>query len=163
MEWVLLTNGIVWQAHRIRFEQPIDHDMVFSFDLLDSGSKPAEIFEKLYLISKDAGNDTQIDLYWKHKEATSRYVVAQLLLQQPALAMLRRQLRGLFPGLKVSENEIERLLRAEVLKRDALEGDRAITAEKTVKRAERRRRRSKEESETAPQDTAPKAPPPGPK
>ena len=145
VEWVLLTNGIVWQAHRIRFEQPIDHDMVFTVDLLDGETKPAEMVEKLYLISKDAGNASQIDLYWKHKEATSRYVVAQLLLEQPSLSMLRRQLRTLFPGLKVSEAEIERLLRSEVLKRDALEGDKAVSAEKMVKRAERRRARAKSE------------------
>ena len=148
VEWVLLTNGIVWQAHRIRFEQPIDHDMVFSVDLLDSTAKPAELVEKLYLISKDAGSASQIDLYWKHKEATSRYVVSQLLLQQPSLSLLRRQLRALFPGLKVSEAEIERLLRAEVVKRDALEGDKALSAEKIVKRAERRRARAKTERST---------------
>jgi hypothetical protein len=143
VEWVLLTNGAVWQAHRIRFEQPIDHDLVFEVNLTDGAEKPSEIVEKLYLISKDAGSASQIDLYWKHKEATSRYVVAQLLLAEPSLAMLRRQLRTLFPGLKVTEAEIERLLRAEVLKRDALEGDKAVAAEKTVRRAARRRARAR--------------------
>jgi predicted type IV restriction endonuclease len=144
IEWILLTNGAVWQAHRIRFEQPIDHDLVFEIDLLDGQSKPAELVEKLYLVSKDAGNVSQIDLYWKYKEATSRYVVAQLLLEASSLGMLRRQLRALFPGLKISEEEIEELLRSEVLKRDALEGDKALAAEKIVKRAERRRRRAKD-------------------
>jgi predicted type IV restriction endonuclease len=150
VEWVLLTNGAVWQAHRIRFEQPIDHDMVFSVDLLGSETKPSEIVEKLYLVSKDAGNASQIDLYWKHKEATSRYVVAQLLMESPALAMLRRQLRALFPGLKVSEDEIEELLRNEVVKRDAFEGDRAVAAEKMVQKAERRRRRAAGTSDDSP-------------
>lgn len=147
IEWVLLTNGVIWQAHRIRFEQPIDHDMVFMVDLLDDAVKPAELIEKLYLVSKEAGNSSQIDLYWKYKEATSRYVVAQLLLNQRSLAMVRRQLRVLFPGLKVTEDDIERLLRTEVIKRDALEGDRAIGAEKTVKNAARRRARAKAETE----------------
>jgi hypothetical protein len=146
VEWIILTNGIVWQAHRIRFEQPIDHDMVFMVDLLETNAKPAEIVEKLYLISKDAGSSSQIDLYWRHKEATSRYVVAQLLLTEPLLGIVRRQLRSLFPGLKVSTNEIGQLVRLEVLKRDVLEGDRAIAAERTVKKAQRRRRRAQEEA-----------------
>src|SRR5687768_16462172 len=30
IEWVLLTNGVVWQAHRVRFEQPIANDLVFT-------------------------------------------------------------------------------------------------------------------------------------
>lgn len=146
IEWVLLTNGIVWQAHRIRFEQPIDHDMVFTVDLLDESLKASQLIEKMYLVSKEAGSSSQIDLYWKYKEATSRFVVAQLLLQTPVLGMIRRQLRALFPGLKVSESDIESLLRSEVIKRDALEGDRAIGAEKTVKKAERRRQRARNES-----------------
>ncbi|HYN82233.1 MAG TPA: hypothetical protein VES88_12075 [Gemmatimonadaceae bacterium] len=79
VEWVILTNGAAWQAHRIRFEQPIDHDLVFHVDLLDPSFKSGEILKKLYLISKEAGNASQIDLYWKHKEATSRYVVESFL------------------------------------------------------------------------------------
>jgi predicted type IV restriction endonuclease len=148
VEWIILTNGAQWQAHRIRFEQPIDHDLVFTVDLL-SETKPSELIEKLYLISKDAGNDSQIDLYWKHKEATSRYVVAQLLLQSSTVGLIRRQLRALFPGLKVTEEEIGRLLAADVLKREVLEGDKATAAEKIVKRAERRRRRAKDDSPSA--------------
>lgn len=159
IEWVLLTNGTVWQAHRIRFDKPIDHDMVFMVDLLDESAKPAELIEKMYLVSKEAGNSTQIDLYWKHKEATSRYVIAQLLLQSPCLGTVRRQLRTLFPGLKVSEADVEKLLRAEVIKRDALEGDRATAAEKTVKLAERRRQRAKADAENGAEEAPPKTPP----
>lgn len=149
VEWVMLTNGAVWQAHRIRFEQPIDHDLVFTIDLLDPAAKPGELIEKLYLVSRDAGSSSQIDLYWRHKEATSRFIVAQLLLQSPTLAILRRQLRSLYPGLKVSEDEISRLLRAEVIKRDALEGDRAAVAEKAVRRAARKRARQVNDSSSS--------------
>jgi hypothetical protein len=28
IEWILLANGHLWQAQRIRFEQPIEHDLV---------------------------------------------------------------------------------------------------------------------------------------
>ena len=47
IEWVLLTNGVRWQAHRIRFEQPIAHELVFELDLLDPSSKPMQLLEKL--------------------------------------------------------------------------------------------------------------------
>lgn len=140
IEWVMLTNGMIWQAHRIRFEQPIHHDLVFEVDVL--ASKPADTIEKLYLVSKEAENCSEIDLFWKHKEATSRYVVAQLLLDEGSVRTVRRQLRRLFPGLKVSEEELDFLMRAEVLKRDVLEGERAEAAEKMIKRASRRRERA---------------------
>src|SRR3954462_14869198 len=146
IEWILLTNGHLWQAHRIRFEQPIDHDLVFEVDLL-SDTKPADLLEKLYLVSREAGNATVIDLYWQSKEATSRYVLAQLLLSDPALHVIRRQLRSLFKGTKITAEELAVVLQSEVLKRDVLEGDKANAAAKTVKRAVRRRRRAMKERE----------------
>jgi len=143
VEWVLLTNGAVWQAHRIRFEQPIAHDMAFTIDLLDPDAKPAEITDLFYLISKEAGTCSEIDNYWKHKEATSRYVIAQVLLEDGVLSIVRRQLRSLFKGLKVSATDIEKVIRTAVLKRDVLEGDKAQLAEKILRRAERRKQRAK--------------------
>lgn len=142
IEWVLLTNGYVWQAHRIRFEQPIDHDLVFEVNLLSDDTSAAEVLEKLYLVSKEAGNATVIDLYWQSKEATSRYVLAQLLLTDPVLRLIRRQLRSLFKGTKMTTDELSIVLQAEVMKREALEGEKAGIAAKTVKRAIRRRHRA---------------------
>lgn len=141
IEWVILTNGYVWQAHRIRFEQPIDNDLVFEVNLLSGNTSAAEVLEKLYLVSKEAGNATVIDLYWQSKEATSRYVLAQLLLTDPVLRLIRRQLRSLFKGTKITTDELSNVLQAEVMKREALEGEKAGAAAKTVKRAIRRRRR----------------------
>ena len=142
IEWVLLTNGYVWQAHRIRFEQPIDHDLVFEVNLLSGDTSASDVLEKLYLVSKEAGNASVIDLYWQSKEATSRYVLAQLLLTEPVLRLIRRQLRSLFKGTKITTDELSNLLQAEVMKREALEGDKADGAARTVKRAVRRRRRA---------------------
>lgn len=144
VEWVLLTNGTEWQAHRLRFEQPVEADQVFAIDLLDPEAKPAAILETLYLLSKEAG-ESQIDRYWLQKEATSRYMIAQVLLSDAGLSCIRRELRGLFKGLKVTDTEITAVLTNEVFKRDVLDGDRAAAAAKTVRRAERRRQRTKDE------------------
>lgn len=141
IEWIILTNGVCWQAHHIRFEQPIDHDLVFQIDMLDPEVKPNELLEKLYLISREAGNCDAIDLFFQHKEATSRFVIGQLLLNEQNIRLLRRQLRALFPGLRVTDDEIRTLLQAEVLKRDVLEGERADSAKGIVKRAHRRKLR----------------------
>jgi hypothetical protein len=143
VEWVLLTNGAEWQAHRVRFEQPISHDLVVSINLLDPEVKSQELLEKLYLISKEATGGGEIDRYWRRKEATNRYTVAQLLLSDPTLAIVRRQLRSLFSGLKVSKDELRELLTSEVLKRDVLEGDKATAAARRLRRSERKRRREK--------------------
>lgn len=143
VDWVILTNGAQWQAHRMRFEQPVAHDQVFSVDLLDPAIKPNDIFERFYLISKEAGSGTEIDRYYRNKEATSRYVLAQLLLADSTLGVLRRDLRKLFPGVKIESAAIANLLRGEVIKREALEGEKATAAEKIVRRASRKRQRAK--------------------
>jgi hypothetical protein len=156
VEWVLLTNGAEWQAHRIRFEQPISSDLVFTANLIDDDTPPAELLERLYLISKEAGRNGEIDRYFKQREATSRYVIAQLLLAPPTVAFVRRQLRGLFEGVKIDEDAVERILRDEVLKRDVIEGDKAVEASKRVRRATRRRERVKAQ-DVAAADTASKA------
>lgn len=139
VEWVLLTNGVEWRAHRVRFEQPIANDLVFSVNLLDPEAKPQATLERLYLISKEAGGVSEIEGYWRHREATSRYVIAQVLLDAPTLAVVRRQLRTLFPGLKVAEEDIAELLRNDVFKRDVFEGEKAAAAERLVRRAGRKR------------------------
>jgi hypothetical protein len=142
-EWVLLTNGADWRAHRIRFEQPISHDLVFDIDLLDRACKTSDLLELLYLISREALSGSEIDRYWRQKEATNRFIVTQLLLSPPVLGTLRRELRRLAPGLRISEDDLATLLQLEVLKRDALEGDKADAAAKRVRRAVRKRERER--------------------
>jgi hypothetical protein len=142
IEWVLLTNGHLWQAHRIRFEQPIDHDLVFEIDLLSDEATTSDLLEKLYLVSREAGSVSVIDLYWQSKEATSRYVLAHVVLSEGVLHAIRRQVRSLFKGTKITTGELAVLLQSEVLKRELLEGDKAEAAAKTVKRALRRRQRA---------------------
>jgi hypothetical protein len=142
-EWVLLTNGADWRAYRIRFEQPISHDLVFDVDLLDPACKNSDLMEMLYLISREALSGAEIDRYWRQKEATNRFVVTQVLLSPPVLGMLRRELRRLAPGLRITEEELATLLQLEVLKRDALEGDKADVAAKRVRRAVRKRERER--------------------
>ena len=146
VDWVLLTNGVVWQAYRLRFEKPIQHDEVFTLDFLDPTAKPAQLVEKLYLISREAAGSSALGSYAQRKEATSRYVISQLLLDESVMMTVRRQLRRLFPGVRVGAEEIAGLLRNEVLKREVLEGERADAAEKLVRRASRKQQRTKSDS-----------------
>lgn len=143
IEWVLLTNGVTWKAHRLRFEQPVRNEEVFEIDLLDPTAKPAQLIERLYLISREGASSTAIADYWQHKEATSRYVIAQLLLDLSVVGPVRRLLRNQFPGLRISEEELVDLLRNEVIKRDALEGEKAAAAQRLIRRAAKKREKGK--------------------
>lgn len=60
------------------------------------------------------------------------------------LGALRRELRKLSPGIRITQDELGALLRAEVFKRDVLEGEKADSATKLVRRGIRRRERAQE-------------------
>jgi hypothetical protein len=147
VDWVLLTNGAQWKAYKLRFEKPIQAEEAFEIDLLDADVKPNQILEKLYLISKEAGGGSAMESYFRQQEAKSRYVVGQLLLSEPMLKHARRELRRLFPEVRATVAELEELLRTEVLKRDVLEGERSVAAEKMIRKCARRRLRAKAASD----------------
>ena len=142
-EWIVLTNGAEWQAHRIRFEQPIQSDEVFRINLLDPDTKTGDLVDRLSLLSREAASTTEIGKYWVQKEATSRFVLAQLLLDEDVLRMLRRELRAISSDVKISVDELRDLVRNEVVKRELLEGDKAAQAQAVVRRAARRQARIK--------------------
>jgi hypothetical protein len=139
VDWVLLTNGAQWKAYKLRFEKPIQADEVFALDLLSPDVKPNQLLERLYLISKEAGGGSAMAAFHQQQEAKNRYVMGQLLLSEPLLTSMRRELRRLFPTVRATTAELGDLLRTEVLKRDVLEGERAIAAERAVRRGARRR------------------------
>jgi predicted type IV restriction endonuclease len=141
VDWVLLTNGIEWQAHRIRFEKPIDHELVFQLDLLDPEAQPVTVIERLFLLSREAAKGQAIDEFRRHREATSRFVLAQVILSDPFLGAVRRELRRISPDVKTTEAEVAELLKTGVLKREVVEGERAKTAAGLVRRAATRKMR----------------------
>ena len=42
IQWVVLTNGINWQIYKIKFEKPVDYDLVCSFDFTELNSRKQE-------------------------------------------------------------------------------------------------------------------------
>lgn len=155
VEWILLTNGVEWQAHRVRFDKPIDHDHVFTIDLLDRELKPADALARLYLLSREACKDDAIDLFHRQGELTSRYVLAQLLLSDKVVKVVRREIRRLAKDVSVTTDDIMERLQVDVLKRDLLEGGHAERAADLVRRSARRRRRQAAEPKPAVKPASP--------
>jgi hypothetical protein len=166
-DWVLLTNGVRWQAYKIHYTKPVDYDLTFDLHLLGDSS-PADLLNVLFLVARESSKGKEIDRFWKQKQATSRYVIAQLLLQDRPLALLRRELRRLSADVRISCEDLGKILSGEVIKREALEGDQASLAASLIRRVQRRRARTSGAtavaSDPAPVATkaVPKAAPPAP-
>lgn len=135
IEWVILSNAIVWKVYRIKFAQPIDWEEVYCFDM-GQITRSADDLAKLYLLCRESISSENLDAFHRQAQIVNRFVIAETLLSEPLLAALKREFRRLFDGLKVSEEELRALLSGEVIKRDALDGDGAAAAKGTIKKAE---------------------------
>jgi len=155
--WVVLTNGIDWRLYRIRFEQPIAYNLVncFNFSTVDPQTEKDQ--DILFTLSIEGlGKDAREEFYAK-AQSFNRYVLGGLVLSEPVLELIRRELRRLSDGLRVDVEEVEQMIRGEVLKREIVEGDEAEAAQARVNkfyRKTQRKRRETTESATPQEEPA---------
>ena len=135
VEWVILTNGINWQVRRLRFEQPISNDLVFTLDILEAGPRDGEVLERLFLLTKEGIGKSAIEEFHERKDACSPFLVGAVLQADQVLGVLRRELKRVSPKAKIEIDELRTVLKEEVLKRDVVEGDEAGVARSRLKRA----------------------------
>jgi hypothetical protein len=157
VEWVALTNGVIWRVYRISFAKPIDQQLVLDLDLLALNPKSREHIESLHLLTRESITKSGLLAYHDHKEATSRFFLAAVLLSDTVVETIRRELRRVSPDIKVSVDEIRQTLTDDVIKRDAVEGPKAELAKKRVAKSAKtmlRIRKSREEGE-APEESDP--------
>jgi hypothetical protein len=151
IEWVLLTNGVVWRLYQVIFAKPIDKRLLVEINLLNLDLKSDDVLEKLFLFTKEGyTKGAHLELR-DRQDASSRYMIAALLLNNEAIiSTLRRELRRVV-DVGVDEEVIIAVLRDEVIKRETLEGPAAEQAARRVsKRADRALRTASKANEDAP-------------
>ena len=131
-QWVVLSNGIEWRVYRIRFEQPINFDLVCSFNFLALNPKDEKYQEWLFILSKEGLAKCVRDDFYDKVQSVNRYIIGNLILNEPVLSLIRRELKKLAEGVRVEVDEIEAIVRSEVLKREVVEGDEAEAARARV-------------------------------
>jgi hypothetical protein len=142
VEWVALTNGAEWKVFRVNFGKPVDQELVLALDLLSLNPRTPSHIESLYPLTREGLLKSALSDYHIQRQAMSRFSLAALLLSEPVLKILRRELRRLSPGVNVDIEEIKEVLTNEVLKREVVEGEKAEEAKKRIQRALRRQLRS---------------------
>jgi len=159
--WIILTNGMVWEVYKIRFEQPITYDLVCSFDFAVLDPKNPEHQERLFIICKEGLVKAAREEYHERVLTLNRFILGSLILSDEVVGVIRRELRKLSNGVLVEPEDISRVLSNEVLKRDVVEGEEAAKAQARVKRfycKSARKPRRKSTTETC-QEAKPEAPP----
>jgi hypothetical protein len=143
IEWVVLTSGAVWQVYKVHFKQPIDKSLIFEFDALKASPKNPQVIECLGNLSREGFAQSSMTSFFQQRQVTSKFSIAAMLLSERMLDKLRREIRRLSPGCKAEMDELEAVMRADVLKRDVFDSDEAKQASDYIKRAARAAGRAK--------------------
>jgi len=149
IEWVILTNGAIWRIYRLLFAQPISHDLVYEADLLSMNYKNKSQVENLFLFAKEGQVTTALEEFHERGQAKSRYLLGAMVLNDCVIDIMRRELRRVFPTVRIESDELRSELVQEVLKREVTEGDKAAEAAKRILKAQARVLRIKAKAATA--------------
>jgi predicted type IV restriction endonuclease len=134
IEWALLTNGQHWRAYYVRNNKPLEPELVVEIDFLKLSHKSEDDLAQLYLFCKEGWIKSVIGEYQAKREALSRFFIGAVILSEPVLAVIRRELKHVSPEVKFDIDDIKAMIENEVIKRDVLEGEKAEVARKKVAR-----------------------------
>lgn len=155
IEWVLLTNGMVWQIYKVHFKQPIDHTLVFELDVLTANPRSPQVLECIGNLSREGFAQSSMTTYYQQRQITNKFAIGAMLLSEPMLNALRREIRRLGHGVRIELDELRGLLETEVMKRDVFDGEEAKQAVEFVKKALRAVERAKAKAAATDADETP--------
>lgn len=135
VDWVVLTNGITWRVYKVTFAKPINQELVFETDFCALNSRSNKDIETNYLLCKEGWIKSVLGEFHVQKQALSRFFLGALLVSDPILQVLRRELKRISPDVRVETDEILAVLTSEVIKREVVEGEHAKEATKKIARA----------------------------
>ncbi|GGJ96048.1 hypothetical protein GCM10010123_27490 [Pilimelia anulata] len=114
VEWMILTNGQLWQVYHLTGGLPVTVDLAIEVDLLADGGLAAKV-DLLFPLTRAAFKRRLIDEIWRAKAATSPRSLAVALLSDPVVDALRKELRKQ-TGHNVDPKELARLLTTTALR-----------------------------------------------
>ncbi len=83
IEWVILTNGLIWQVYKVKFSKPIEQELVLGLQLLEFSPKDSNHLENLYLLTKEALAKSLLGEYHTQRQALGRHFIGAILLAIP--------------------------------------------------------------------------------
>jgi predicted type IV restriction endonuclease len=93
VEWVVLTNGRVWQVYHISTKTPIEHTLLLEVDIVENGAT-AKSVDALWQISREALKREVLVGAWKTESALAPSKLASAILSEPVIAAIRKELRA---------------------------------------------------------------------
>lgn len=145
VDWAVLTNGVNWKIYRVVWGKPVTTTMVYEFNFLELKPKNSEDIDKLSLLCKEALPKNLLEEHYSQRQATSRFMLGNLIFEDAVINSIRKELREVYPDLKCSNEDITKIIRSEVVKREIIEGEEAAEAQKKINRANKKVEKAKAE------------------
>jgi hypothetical protein len=114
VEWMILTNGQVWQVYHLTAGLPVTIDRALEVDLLADGGVVQKV-DSLFYLTREAFKRRLIDDLWRTKAATSPKSLSSILTSDTILEQIRKELRRQ-TGHNIDSEKIGELLRQTVIR-----------------------------------------------
>ncbi|GAB4100371.1 hypothetical protein [Sinomonas halotolerans] len=112
IEWMVLTNGQIWQVYHLTGGLPIVVDLALEVDLL--GPEPAETkASRLFYLHHESLKRRQIEDVWRHSAATAPELLLEVVLSEPVLDVIRREVKKR-TGTATSTDVLRKVIRADL-------------------------------------------------
>lgn len=135
IRWVVLTNGINWEIHRVNVDGQVSNEQVITFNFLEISPRNNNDVDTLFMLCRKGIAKSRMEDYYERQQACNKFVVGALLCTDTMTGMIRKVLRRINPGLQVTEEDIGNILQQEVIKRDVLNSEQGQDAQQQIKRA----------------------------
>ena len=105
IDFVLLTNGIIFELYKVLFEKPISHELIFSLNLSELTNLKI-IADQLQYLHKDEVLKKGLDILWDRHSAISPKNLSKLLFSDEVVKFLKKELKKKY-NIKFDEVVIE--------------------------------------------------------
>lgn len=143
VRWVVLTNGLIWHIYHVKLNKKVTTELLCTLDFATINPKKPVDQEDLFLLCKRGVQKNQIDELLEYRKSVNSYNIGALIMSEPVLATIRRELRKFTPGIKVDIPEIKEIVESEIIKRDVSHSEDGLSAQKTVSNFYKKMERSK--------------------
>lgn len=159
--WVVLTNGVEWQIHRVIVDGSLSNAPVVQFNFLELTTRKQSDLELLSLLCKHAVAKDLIGDFYDKKQAISRYVIGAILGTENVAKAVRSLVRQINPAIRVTAEEIQGVI-INSIKRDVWESEEGKKEQKRVNSIIKRKTASNKTPQSTPQKTPSQDTPSGP-
>jgi hypothetical protein len=101
-------------------------------DFLALKHRNQDDIERMFVFTKEAINRSSLDQFYTQKQATSKFIIGNLICTESIVNSIKKELRLIFPDIKVQTDEIKKVLLEDVIKREITEGDDSEIAKRKI-------------------------------